>query len=113
MIKPNQGGSYRVKFPYVEKLKIKERPAILISRTPSPFDDYIFCMITRTLRDDGFSFLLEDKFLKTKLSFQSEVRLYKMVTINRSMILEELSSVTPAGLKKLIPKILENFIEVA
>lgn len=105
MNKYKQGDLVWLNYPYSDDFsQSKRRPAIIISNdiSNSLDDDYLLCPITSILRNDIFSFRLENEFLSRPLPKISEVRCNKIVTVRESIIIAKFASLASSQISNLI-----------
>lgn len=88
-----QGDIVIINFPFSDQQDGKPRPAIVISNsTVNKGADVILAQITSNIRQDEFSFLLEDADLTHSLQGVSEVRCHKMFTTAKTKIQRKVSA---------------------
>jgi mRNA-degrading endonuclease toxin of MazEF toxin-antitoxin module len=107
-----QGDIIIVPYPFSDDLKkYKYRPAIVISNQKSNDldDDLLICPITSAIRENEFSYQLEDKDTDEALPVQSEVRCNKIVTIRKSLIKRKFNNLKQKTLLKVIQKVKSSF----
>jgi mRNA interferase MazF len=113
MNKYKQGDLVWINYPYSDNFsQSKRRPAIIVSNdiSNSLDDDYLLCPITSNLRNDSFSFRLENEHLSRPLPKISEVRCNKIVTVRESIIIAKFASLLPSKIPKLIEIIKTVFV---
>jgi mRNA interferase MazF len=99
-----QGDIVLVPFPMTDMSASKPRPAIVVSnKKVNNTQDVILAAITSTLRNDDFSFSLDNK-VTTPLRKPCEVRCHKLFTAAQSIIKKKISSLK-AGEVKVYEKI--------
>jgi mRNA-degrading endonuclease toxin of MazEF toxin-antitoxin module len=89
-----------VRFPFSDQsARYKLRPAIVVSnQIANRIDhDLLCCPITTRLRQEPFSFPLDNHFLTHPLPSESEVRCNKVTTIRRSLITKKVSRLYDAS----------------
>jgi mRNA interferase MazF len=97
-----------VPFPYTNLSNFIKRPAIIISNERVNLtDDLILAQVTSTLRNDIFSFQLDNSFLTNPLPAKSEVRMQKIFTISKSLVIKNISSINEYEFKKLIENVIK------
>lgn len=86
-----QGDVVWAKYPLTDKIdKHKKRPVLIISnRTSNELDDdYVVLPITKAVRNEPFSLLIEPGAVNGNLPVASEVRCNKPFTIRQSLLFE-------------------------
>lgn len=92
-----------VRFPYSDGITWEERPAIvspnlLTNNNPRlGFTDYILAQLTSRRKNDGLSLLIMDNDIaagQLPMPKLSEVRVFKLFTINEAQIIEKETEVT-------------------
>lgn len=90
----NKGDIVVVKFPFSDGSHTKNRPALVLSNSEIHDTGDILCMqITSKFRDDNFTIKLNANNLSSPLPLQSYLRLHKIFSIDKQLILNNLSSV--------------------
>jgi mRNA interferase MazF len=85
----NQGDIVVINFPFNDGSKFKKRPVLIISNNEvNKYGDYIVAQITSKDKSDEFSILVLEKDLLDKLPLKSWVRMSKIFTVNKSLILK-------------------------
>lgn len=102
-----QGTIVLVPFPFSDNPAVsKKRPAIIISNTLVNNDqDVIVAAITSQIRQDQFSYLLDNQDLTIPLKKASEVRCHKVFTMHKGLILKEITQLSAAKQMELFQKI--------
>lgn len=107
-----QGDLVWVNFPFSDDFsQTKKRPAIVVSNelSNSLDDDLLLVPITTALRNDDFSFLLEDSNTSKPLPQKSEVRCNKIITFRQSLIIGKFAELQPVALQQVLTKIILVF----
>ena len=94
-----------VPFPFTDLTSAKIRPALILSKT-SKKADVIVAFISSRIAEDGSAFPIKSgdlHFSKTGLKVNSEIRLDKIATLNKDIILGELGSLNQSVLSKIKP----------
>ncbi len=87
-----QGNIVLVPFPLSNLSSSKVRPAIIISNSNiNKTEDVILAAITSIIRDDEFSYKIENIHLSNPLFKPSEVRCHKLFTCDKSIIRKTIS----------------------
>ncbi|MCX6153711.1 MAG: type II toxin-antitoxin system PemK/MazF family toxin [Candidatus Kapabacteria bacterium] len=98
-----------VPFPFSNLTQYKQRPAIVISNYRlNSTNDVIIAQMSSVIRNDNFSFLIEDFMLDNLLVQRSEVRTNKILTIEKSLIIKTIARMNEKPYYDLIEKILSN-----
>ncbi|MFN0047869.1 MAG: type II toxin-antitoxin system PemK/MazF family toxin [Cytophagales bacterium] len=106
-----QGDIIEVWFPFSDfPMKGKIRPAIIISNELSNAidNDVLVAPITSKIRENEFSFLLQDEYLTISLPKNSEIRCNKMATIRISNIISKFSFLKEERQSELIDRIYKS-----
>ena len=95
-----------VQFPFADRAEAKLRPALLISRVPGNYADWLICMITlRTYRQmAGFDELIgmdDPDFTASGLKASSVIRIARLVTVEERLLLARLGSIGPERLQRV------------
>ncbi len=99
----NQGDIVLVTFPLTDLSSSKVRPAIVVSGIDlNNTDDVILAAITTNIRNDDFSFLIENSHLTKPMARQSEVRCHKLFTCHESIIQKAITTLSKTQVEKLI-----------
>lgn len=78
-------------FPFTDLQRKKVRPAIVISNDKvNNTGDCLFAAITGRIKNDEFSFELKDDDLTSSLKKPSEVRIHKLFTGEKSLIIKSI-----------------------
>lgn len=94
-----------VPFPFTDLTSAKIRPALILSRT-SKSHDVIVAFISSKITKGSSTFALKsdgNNFAETGLKVSSEIRLDKIATLNRGVVLGELGSLGKATLSQIKP----------
>lgn len=88
------------RFPQTDQSAGKLRPALLVSRVPGPFDDWLVCMITSQLRHqvDGFDEVVrtdDEDFGTSGLKSESLIRIGRVAVVDGSVIVGAIGEVSP------------------
>ncbi len=88
-------------FSYTDLSKGKQRPALILSaRAYNEGPDVVACAITSNLKDSVYSVLVETGDLSTgELPKPSRIKVGKISTIQRTMIIKVVGRVKPAILR--------------
>jgi len=103
-----------VPFPYSDLSATKKRPVLIVSNNEynSCFDDILVCVITSNQYKDAYSIDLQDNDIEIGvLPELSVVKVHKLFTIHKSMIIKKFSSVKSeyyAQIEQLITKLIKS-----
>ena len=89
-----------VPFPFTDLSSAKVRPALIVTRDDHPGDDIILCFITSRIEEGNPVQLLIDADKSTGLKIRSSVRLDKIATLEKKIVLGELGRVDRSLLQK-------------
>jgi len=97
-------------FPFTDLTSSKRRPAVVVSGNASDQDDVIVAFISSVIPDtfsqtDFLYDMLQPDFSQSGLKKSSVVKLDKLATINKSIILGELGSVSNRSLETINEKL--------
>jgi len=107
-----QGDIIIVPYPFSDDLKkYKYRPALIVSNQHSNTidDDFLICPITSTIRENEFSFKLNEKDVQEVLPVQSEVRCNKIATIRKNLIQRKFNRVKKHAFRQIIDVVKHSF----
>lgn len=101
-----QGTIVLVPFPFTHNPAIsKKRPAIIISNDlVNTGQDVIIAAITSNIRNDVFSFLLNNQDLSQPLLKVSEIRCNKLFTIHKKLIIKEIGALLLSKQEEMLQK---------
>jgi len=106
MVSYFQGDIVLVDFPHTDGLKSDKRPAIIISNSAiNNFNEVIMAAITSTIRNDAFSFKLDNTYLTQPLGMSSEIRCHIIFTFKTKQIIKKLSVLNHDKRKELFQRI--------
>jgi mRNA interferase MazF len=101
-----QGSIVIVKFPFTDGSEFKKRPALIISNSKiDTLEDCLLVQITSKLNNDGLSISINKEDCMIDLPLKSYIRLHKIFTIHKSLILSKISEVNSNFLKVVSGKI--------
>ena len=108
-----QGDIVIVKFPFTDGSEFKKRPALVISNNKiETSEDCLLVQITSKLNNDGLSITIHKGDCLKHLPLKSYIRLHKIFTIYKSLILSKISEVNKSFIRAVSNKIFE-LIEVS
>lgn len=103
-----QGDIVIVPYPFSDLNGSKPRPAVIISNSMvNKTSDIILAAISSTIRNDDFSFTLEDNLVTRSLEKYCEIRCNKIFTFDKSLVTKKISSVKKASYQEVHNKIME------
>ncbi len=98
----DQGDIVLVPFPLTNLTTSKVRPAIVVSNSDiNDTNDVILAAITTNLRNDEFSFKLENSALSNPMRKECEVRCHKLFTCDQTIIQQAITTLNTSNLEKL------------
>lgn len=100
------------RFPQTNQSEGKLRPALLVSRVPGPFDDWLVCMITSQLRHrvDSFDEVVradDDDFGASGLKSESLIRVGRVAVVDGSLLLGAIGEISRQRVDRIKHKIAE------
>jgi mRNA interferase MazF len=99
-----QGEILIVPFPFSNLEGIKQRPVLVISNSKynKNSEDIITCGITSNLKDSDCSVLIDNEnLLKGKIPIASKIKVDKLFTLNKSIIIKKIARINDDSLKKV------------
>jgi mRNA interferase MazF len=103
-----QGDIVIVKFPFTDGSQFKKRPALIISNSKiNSSEDFLLVQITSKINNDGLSLDINKEGCLQELPLKSYIRLHKIFTIHKSLILSKISEVNQTFIKAATYKICE------
>ena len=97
-----------IPFPYTDLSGAKKRPALVISSLDfnAKNEDVICCLITSNLEDHQHSIKITDKDMESGyLEFDSNVKPYRIFTVNKSLIYKMLGRLNLSKSKLIVEEI--------
>ena len=92
-----------IPFPFTNLAKSKVRPAVVISsKLVNSTNDLVLLAITSKIRDDAFSYQLNDQNLLNPMPRDSEIRCQKVFTASSRIVLKKINSIIPEKLDSLL-----------
>ena len=97
-------------FPQTDLITGKPRPALLVARTPGPFDDWLLCMVSSELQQaiSGFDELIvpgDPDFVQRGLRQPSLLRLARLSVVSSRMLIGAIGTINPDRLARVRQKI--------
>lgn len=94
---------FLIPFPFTDLSSSKLRPALIISKNNSLNEDIIVSFISTKISKESNAIFLshkDEEFLHSGLKKDSEIRLNKLATLKKSLILGEIGNVSEKFLQK-------------
>ncbi len=91
-----QGDVVLVPVPFTDLSESKQRPALVISNDNhnSKVDDVVVCGITSNVKEEEYSVVIDQKdMLEGIMPFLSRIKVDKLFTLNKKIILRKLGKV--------------------
>jgi mRNA interferase MazF len=102
-----QGDIVVVKFPFTDGSVFKKRPALIISNSQiDKTEDFILIQITSKENTDGLSVNINNEDILKSLPLKSYLRIHKVFTVHKSLIISKLTEAKQDFLKDISNKIL-------
>jgi len=109
----DQGDIVLVPFPFADLTSTKVRPAIVISNSDiNNTNDVILAAITTNLKNDEFSFPLQNSYLSKPMEKPSEVRFHKLFTCEQSIIKKVITKLADPHILSLSKLVKQDFSTV-
>ena len=94
------------KFPQTDLMPGKSRPALLISKLPGQYDDWLICMISTQLRHyiQGFDEVLkisDSDFSDSGLKKPSVIRVGRLAVVNEDVLLGAIGEISSNRLQRV------------
>jgi len=110
---PKQGTIVLVPFPFSDLSATKVRPAVVLSSVKHG-DDIVFAFVSSgSARSENFDILIkpsDQNFSKTGLKTNSVIRVAKLATLDRKIVLGEIGSLGPEHLKQVKTSLKKLFL---
>ena len=101
-----QGDIIVVKFPFTDGSEFVKRPALIISNdTVNSTGDYLVVQITSKFNNDEFSILIKNNDCLHQLQLESYIRVHKIFTHNKSLIISKITEAKPIFFQAVRTKI--------
>jgi mRNA interferase MazF len=109
----DRGDIVLVPFPLTDLSGTKVRPAIVVSNSDiNNTDDVILAAITTNIKNDDFSFGLDNSFLTKPMNRPSEVRCHKLFTCEQSIIQKAITKLNSPHIDNLAKAVKKCFSTV-
>jgi len=94
------------RFPRTDLAEGKLRPALLISKAPGPYDDWLICMISSQLHQqiEGFDELIEEgdsDFQKSGLKKTSVVRISRLAIVEGQILEGRIGKISSGRMQRI------------
>lgn len=94
------------KFPQTDLVQGKLRPALLLGKLPSQFDDWLICMISSQLRYyvEGFDEIIKpdhNDFGKSGLKVDSVIRIERLAVVDEETLLGAIGEIDSERLNRI------------
>ena len=94
------------RFPHAGLAEGKTRPALLLAKVPSDFDDWLLCMISSQLHQElpGLDEIISDAdsdFLLSGLKTTSLIRVTRLAVVSGDILLGSIGEVDPKRLLRI------------
>lgn len=98
-----------VDFPFSDGSGIKRRPALVISSNLiNQTGDVVLMQVTSKFKnDDGLTIALKPTHLSAALPLPSFLRVHKLFTIDRSLVIKKLSKLSENAFDNVLTKLFE------
>ncbi|RPI13534.1 MAG: type II toxin-antitoxin system PemK/MazF family toxin [Ignavibacteriae bacterium] len=98
------------RFPQTNLIESKLRPAILITKIPGEYPDWLSCMITSQLKHNNSDFDVEikehdDDFTATGLKADSVIRTTRLAVVDEKILLGKIGEISSDRLTEIKQKI--------
>ena len=103
------------RFPQTDQTEGKLRPALILRKSPGPYDDWLICMISSQLSQQipEFDEVLTEKdsdFARSGLKNSSVIRISRIAIVDSSILLGTIGEIDPHRLS-LIKKRLSDWLK--
>ncbi len=104
------------RFPQVNQLYGKLRPALLIGKLPGPYDDWLICMISSQIRHyvEGFDEIIDEDasdFVGSGLNIASVIRVGRLAVIEGKILFGSIGEIESERLRRIKTKIVDWLIK--
>lgn len=104
------------KFPQTDLVQGRLRPALLLGKLPSQFDDWLICMISSQLRHfvEGFDEIIkpdETDFGKSGLKVDSVIRIGRLAVVDGETLLGAIGGIDSERLFRIKTRLAKWLIE--
>lgn len=102
----HQGDIVAVDFPFSDGTKVKRRPALVLSgKMINQTGDILLMQITSKSKNDGLTILLENSDLARALPLRSFLRLHKIFTLDKSLVVKHLSQLNESRFREVMTEL--------
>lgn len=103
-----KGDIVSVHFPFTDGTSAKRRPALVLTNSiQNPDGDLILMQITSKYSSNGFSIPLNDIDSQPPLPLKSYLKLYKIFTLDKQLVIKKLSKITMNKYSEVIDSLIE------
>jgi len=100
------------RFPHTDLEEGKLRPALLLGRLPSEYDDWLICMISSQTRNyiSGFEEIIKEEdadFAGSGLKVSSVIRMGRLAVVESEILLGAIGQVAPERLQRIKSRLAE------
>jgi len=100
------------RFPRTDLGQAKLRPALLLSRLPGMYDDWLACMISTQVSQAiaGFDEVIQDSdpdFSASGLNMTSVIRSGRLAVVDGAILLGAIGEIGPARMKRIMTNLRE------
>jgi mRNA interferase MazF len=104
-----QGDIVAVDFPFSDGSRIKRRPALVISSNQiNQTGDVVLMQITSKYKNDGLTIALQSAELSTALPLKSFLKVHKIFTIDRALVVKKLSRLSEGAFDNVLLKLFDT-----
>lgn len=94
------------RFPQVDHIDSKLRPALLMGRLPGPFGDWLICMISSQLRHcvEGFDEIIDEEaadLAVSGLKTASLIRVGRLAVVDENILIGSIRQIGPERLIRI------------
>lgn len=108
----SQGDVVLVPFPFSDNTGTKLRPAMIVSNSKvNASTEIILVQITSTIRNDKFTFSINDRLLTYPITYNCELRCHKLFTAQKKLVVKKISSLKSKNLTAALELIRSFFTQ--
>ena len=101
-------------FPQTDLAAGKLRPALLITKTPGPFEDWLLCMISTEVRQavagfDEIVAVTDSDFERTGLRTLSVIRVSRLAVVSSHLLVGAIGMIAPDRLNQIRSRLSDWF----
>ena len=94
----NKGEIVLVNYPFTDSNNSKQRPVIVISNNNSNKKTCIVVKVTSVIRNDRYSFYIDNTDYSVELEKESEARVNEILTIDNKLIIKRIGVLSKSKL---------------